>query len=202
MGNYPGPIRRPSFPTVISLIALFVALGGTSYAVIKLPAKSVGNRELKSNAVTSAKIRPRSVARSDLAPGARSGARGPRGPAGPPGGPAGSAATEPWQPLRLIGSWRSYGEGYPAAAYRKDALGRVHLRGLVMREGGPVRETLGVLPASHAPAATVLVTAMMGAGTDVAGRVHVIASGEVVWISGPAAGGNYTSLDNIAFWTD
>ncbi len=50
-------MRRPSFPTVISLIALFVALGGTSYAVIRLPAKSVGNRELKSNAVTSAKIR-------------------------------------------------------------------------------------------------------------------------------------------------
>lgn len=36
MGKYPGPIRRPSFPTVISLIALFVALGGTSYAAVAL----------------------------------------------------------------------------------------------------------------------------------------------------------------------
>jgi hypothetical protein len=32
MGNYPAPIRRPSLPTVIPLIALFVALGGTPYA--------------------------------------------------------------------------------------------------------------------------------------------------------------------------
>jgi hypothetical protein len=54
-------MRRPGFPTVISLIALFVALGGTSYAVIKLPPRSVGNRELKSNAVTSAKIRARGL---------------------------------------------------------------------------------------------------------------------------------------------
>jgi len=50
---------------IVALLALFVALGGTSYAVIKLPAKSVGNRELKSNAVTSAKIRPRAIAASD-----------------------------------------------------------------------------------------------------------------------------------------
>jgi hypothetical protein len=34
--------KRPSLPAVSSLIALFVALGGTSYAVIKLPASSVG----------------------------------------------------------------------------------------------------------------------------------------------------------------
>lgn len=27
-------MRRPSFPTVISLLALFVALGGTSYAEV------------------------------------------------------------------------------------------------------------------------------------------------------------------------
>lgn len=42
-------MARPSFPTATSLIALFVVLGGTSCAVIELPAKSVGNRELKSN---------------------------------------------------------------------------------------------------------------------------------------------------------
>jgi hypothetical protein len=36
--------------------------------VIKLPAKSVGNRELKRNAVSGSKIRPRAISRSDLAP--------------------------------------------------------------------------------------------------------------------------------------
>ena len=34
------------------LIALFVALGGTSYAAIKLPVKSVGTEQLKNSSVT------------------------------------------------------------------------------------------------------------------------------------------------------
>jgi hypothetical protein len=84
-----------SYANVISSIALFVALGGTGYAVTQLPRNSVGNRQLKANAVTSAKIRARAVQRSDLAPNARGGARGPRGPAGPAGqaGPLGPSET-------------------------------------------------------------------------------------------------------------
>jgi hypothetical protein len=74
-----------SYANVISSIALFVALGGTGYAVTQLPRNSVGNRQLKANAVTSAKIRARAVQRSDLAPAARGGERGPRGPVGPAG---------------------------------------------------------------------------------------------------------------------
>jgi hypothetical protein len=76
---------RLSYANVISSIALFVALGGTGYAVTQLPRNSVGNRQLKANAVTSAKIRARAVQRSDLAPTARGGERGPRGPVGPAG---------------------------------------------------------------------------------------------------------------------
>jgi len=80
-------MQRPrlSYANVISSIALFVALGGTGYAVTQLPRNSVGSRQLKANAVTSAKIRASAVQRSDLAPSARGGARGPRGPAGPAG---------------------------------------------------------------------------------------------------------------------
>ena len=47
---------RPSPALVISLIALFVALGGTSYAVTSLPANSVGTVQLKNGAVTAAKL--------------------------------------------------------------------------------------------------------------------------------------------------
>jgi hypothetical protein len=81
-----------SYANVISSIALFVALGGTGYAVTQLPRNSVGNRQLKANAVTSAKIRARAVQRSDLAPTARGGERGPRGPVGP-AGPLGPSET-------------------------------------------------------------------------------------------------------------
>jgi hypothetical protein len=48
---------HPSPSLVISLIALFVALGGTSYAAItSLPANSVGTKQLKNFAVTGAKL--------------------------------------------------------------------------------------------------------------------------------------------------
>jgi hypothetical protein len=54
-------MRAPRHSTVAAYLALFVALGGTSYAAIKLPANSVGSREIKS----------RSVQTSDLATSAR-----------------------------------------------------------------------------------------------------------------------------------
>ena len=48
---------RPSPALVISLIALFVALGGTSYAAITvLPKNSVGTRQIKNGAVTGPKL--------------------------------------------------------------------------------------------------------------------------------------------------
>lgn len=40
----------------IALIALFVALGGTSYAALNLPAGSVGTRQLHNGAVTGKKL--------------------------------------------------------------------------------------------------------------------------------------------------
>ena len=45
-------IRR----NAIALIALFLALGGTSYAAFSLPAGSVGTRALRNEAVTPAKL--------------------------------------------------------------------------------------------------------------------------------------------------
>jgi hypothetical protein len=199
-------MRRPSFPTVISLIALFVALGGTSYAVIKLPAKSVGNRELKSNAVTSSKIRPRSVGRSDLAVSARVGSRGPRGATGPtgPAGAPGSAAVEPWKALTFVGSWTNYGAPYSTGAYRKDASGKVHLRGLLAKGAGvPVSgDVMAILPPGYRPTMRYLFGAGGGAPTELYTRVDVLPNGEITFMAGATADGDFTSLDNISFWTD
>ncbi|HEX4009041.1 MAG TPA: hypothetical protein VHX62_03485, partial [Solirubrobacteraceae bacterium] len=46
----------------VAYVALFVALGGTSYAAIKLPAGSVGNRQLKNHSVTPIKLDTGSIA--------------------------------------------------------------------------------------------------------------------------------------------
>ena len=51
---------------VVACIALAVALGGTSYAAIKLPAGSVGTKQLKKNAVTSPKVKNNALTGADV----------------------------------------------------------------------------------------------------------------------------------------
>lgn len=53
--------RLPSPAMVVACIALAVALGGTSYAAIRLPANSVGTPQLKPGAVTAVKVRGNSL---------------------------------------------------------------------------------------------------------------------------------------------
>jgi hypothetical protein len=77
--------RRPSPATVIAVLALFVALGGTSYAALQLPKGSVGAKQLKKNAVTSPKVKPGSLVLSDFRRSQRSRLRGPRGLTGAQG---------------------------------------------------------------------------------------------------------------------
>jgi trimeric autotransporter adhesin len=49
--------RRPTASLVISVVALFVALGGVSYAAFQAPPGSVGTLAIKNGAVTNPKIR-------------------------------------------------------------------------------------------------------------------------------------------------
>ncbi len=51
-------LRAPSPALVVSVLALVVALGGTSYAAFSLPNNSVGTKQLRNNAVTASKINP------------------------------------------------------------------------------------------------------------------------------------------------
>lgn len=51
---------------LVSYLALFVALGGTSYAAFRLPANSVGTRQLRTSAVTSKKLANGSITPSKL----------------------------------------------------------------------------------------------------------------------------------------
>jgi hypothetical protein len=62
-------VRRPSPALAIACLALFVALGGTGYAVSELPKNSVGTKQLKLNAVTGPKVRNGALGRADLKAG-------------------------------------------------------------------------------------------------------------------------------------
>jgi hypothetical protein len=71
-------LRAPSPALVISLIALFVALGGTTYAATSLPRNSVGTAQLRNGGVTRKKLNKKTIL-------ALKGARGPQGLQGPKG---------------------------------------------------------------------------------------------------------------------
>jgi hypothetical protein len=207
-------MKRPvlTYANVMSTLGVFIALGGTSYAVAR---NSIGTPQLKNNAVTSGKVRNGSLTAKDLAANAlRAGPRGPRGqigPAGPtgPAGPVGDA--EAWKPLPYINGWTDYGNIWELGSYRKDQLGVVHLRGLVRQSTtGPVPAAITVLPPGYRPAhgrLFVVHTGESSAGAAVPGeregRVQVLSDGQVVWVQGatdPVS--NYTSLEGISFDTD
>ena len=58
---------RLSFANVTSLLALFVALGGTSYAAVTLTNNSVNKSHLRTNSVGKSEIRSRAVGPSEVA---------------------------------------------------------------------------------------------------------------------------------------
>ena len=90
-----------SYANVMATAAVFIALGGSSYAAVKVArnsvgsaqirAKAVGSSELRGNAVTSSRIRDRTIQTQDLSTVTRTFLKGQAGAAGPPGpaGPSG-----------------------------------------------------------------------------------------------------------------
>jgi hypothetical protein len=80
----------------VAYLALSVALGGTSYAATAVPRNSIGTAQLHRNAVTSAKVKDRSLGTRDLSRSAIATLKGKAGPAGPAGaaGVAGTAGPQ------------------------------------------------------------------------------------------------------------
>jgi hypothetical protein len=86
---------RGTYANTMSTLAVFIALGGTTYAATALPRNSVGSAQIRPNAVSSSEIRngsvrssdirDRSVTLRDISASARASLRGAQGPAGPAG---------------------------------------------------------------------------------------------------------------------
>src|SRR3954471_14648828 len=64
---------RLSYANVVATIALFVALGGSSYAALKLPRNSVGSAQIRTSAVHSSDVADGSLQPKDLSAAARGG---------------------------------------------------------------------------------------------------------------------------------
>ena len=82
-----------TYANVMASVAVFVALGGASYAAVRLPRNSVGASQIKNNAVSGAKVRDQSLTAADFNGSVQGpqGATGAQGPKGDPGsaGPRG-----------------------------------------------------------------------------------------------------------------
>jgi hypothetical protein len=95
----------------VALLALFVALGGTSYAAITLPANSVGSQQLKN----------RSIQRIDLAGKTIASLRGQRGMRGLQG-PRGLQGLQGIQGVKGVGGDRGPSDAYHPAVALSDSV--------------------------------------------------------------------------------
>jgi hypothetical protein len=104
---------RPSPALVLAAVALFVALGGTSYAVIRLPRNSVTTYQVKDFSLLARDFKRGQLPRGPVGPA------GPAGPAGPqgPAGPAGGSAAARWAIVRPDGGIVAQSGGITLAAH-------------------------------------------------------------------------------------
>lgn len=98
---------RLTYANVTASLALFIALGGASYAAVQLPRNSVGSAQIRTGAVSSTEVKDRSLRLRDISPTTRtqlSGKQGPQGPAGPAGA-TGAPATRFTAAVRASGGF-------------------------------------------------------------------------------------------------
>jgi hypothetical protein len=114
------PFRDTRYANVTATIALVLALGGTSYAAVSLPRNSVGSSQVKSDAITSSKVKNRSLLAGDFKAGQLP--AGPKGSAGVPGAQGAAGLAGPAGPTGPRGTTGLQGPaGVPAIDYNQSA---------------------------------------------------------------------------------
>jgi hypothetical protein len=163
-------LERLTYANVMATIAVFIALGGASYAAVKLPKNSVGTKQLKKNSVTTAKIKKDAVTGAKVKKQTLTGSDINLNKLGtvPNATHANSAdSIPPAEPIHLIGApgepgfengatnspVKIGGLGFPPAGFYKDAFGIVHLEGAVKAGGSALIFTL---PSGYRPASGIV----------------------------------------------
>jgi hypothetical protein len=204
---------RLSFANVVSVLALFVALGGSAYA-FHLGKNSVGSKQLKKNAVTTAKVKKEAITAAKVKKGTLTGAQINSSTLGtvPTSQSAQTAnalaPSEAWHEVGAPGQpplengWKdppSPPSHFQTAAFYKDATGVVHLRGVVF--GGVPNKSIFHLPQGFRPPSQKvedIMTKCTGCAGPVGsvfivgpgfapgseGSVEPVSTGEAIWLDG------------------
>jgi hypothetical protein len=188
--------RRPSPALVISIIALFVSIGGIGYA-----AATIGTNDIKTGAVTAKKLRKGAVTTRKIRNEAVTGAKVDEASLGQvPSAASASNLTAP-EAYHEIGTAgapgfkngsHNFGQGFSTAAFFRDHEGIVHLKGTVTAS---IFTEIFTLPAGYRPAQELFVPTV---ATSAASAVLIKSNGDVEVRGGPGATNNYT-LDSITF---
>jgi len=199
-------LRSPSPAFVISLLALFVALGGSAYAATGLSKNSVGTKQLKNNAVTGPKIKNGAVTAAKIntkgltvpnalhASTADSATNATQATSAAPSGAAGGALAgsypnpglapiEAWHEVGAAGQpafqngWTNFGAGFSTLAFAKDSAGFVHLKGTIT--AGAFGVAVFTLPAGYRPAQNLALPVAIERNADIftTGDVELFQSG-------------------------
>ena len=203
-----------SYANVMATIAVFIALGGASYAAIQLPKSSVGSKQLKKNAVTSAKIRKGAVSGAKVKDGSLTGADVQGGSLTGTQINASTLGTVPtadtanaliapenWHEVGAAGepgfqnSWANAGGGFSTAAFYKDSTGIVHLKGNLSNAAD---DTVAfTLPVGYRPSQGLFMPAA-GAPAPVAANLVIQSDGDAIPTCA-GAGSCIAGIDGLTF---
>jgi hypothetical protein len=183
---------RLSYANITATLALFIALGGTSYAALTLPRNSVGSAqirknavgpsEIKSRAVGSSEIRDRAIKLGDLSASARTslrGATGPAGPAGPSGVTYRAAVTSGGGSVRgnATGAGHVGGNEYRVFFGENNVSGCIYTATLAAVQNGPTLEQPPagrITVANDSDSRAVLVKTYDATGNPIEAPFHLI----------------------------
>lgn len=163
---------RLTYANVMATVAVFIALGGASYAATRLPKNSVGSKQLKKNSVTTTKIKNGAVTGAKV----RTSSLGTVPSAVNAENATVANSIAPPEPSHLVGTsgqppfapkWKNNGNEFAPVSFYKDREGVVHLEGLA--EGNSAPSLVFTLPTGYRPKEYLLFVTYgySGAPTDV-----------------------------------